>query len=264
MSVVPSGSQFIGISPDKDLSNKKSGIAAIVAVPYTIEDLAIKIAEIQATTTTTTTSTSTTTTSAQALILGFDNISSANTLVGDASDVADWNTFFDLPTFGTPFTSVGLDGNNVKLFGGANIEVKQSLFIENSNILSINDQPGSITSVGDDAFIRCSLNYLIFPQLQSIGAYCFLENAVLASFSAQNLLSIGDGSFEQCLQISTINIPSCTSLGGTVDEDFVFDGITGQTISLTIPSALMTVNGGNPDGDIQYLQANNTVTITTV
>jgi hypothetical protein len=25
----------------------------------------------------------------------------------------------------------------------------------------------------------------------------------------------------------------------------------------------MTCNGGNPDGDIQYLQANNTVTITT-
>jgi len=43
--------------------------------------------------------------------------------------------------------------------------------------------------------------------------------------------------------------------------DYVFTNIAGQTITLTIPSALMTCNGGNPDGDIQYLQANNTVTI---
>jgi hypothetical protein len=44
----------------------------------------------------------------------------------------------------------------------------------------------------------------------------------------------------------------------------VFDGIIGNIITLTVPLALMTCNGGNPDGDIQYLQANNTVTIITV
>jgi len=44
----------------------------------------------------------------------------------------------------------------------------------------------------------------------------------------------------------------------------VFNYINGNTIDLTIPSSLMTCNGGNPDGDIQYLQTNNTVTITTV
>lgn len=37
--------------------------------------------------------------------------------------------------------------------------------------------------------------------------------------------------------------------------------ITGKTITLTVPAALMTCNGGNPDGDIAYLQANNTVTV---
>jgi hypothetical protein len=41
----------------------------------------------------------------------------------------------------------------------------------------------------------------------------------------------------------------------------MFYNISGETITLTVPSALMTCNSGNPDGDIQYLQANNTVTI---
>ncbi len=50
----------------------------------------------------------------------------------------------------------------------------------------------------------------------------------------------------------------------TQSNDDVFGGFTGQSITLTIPAALMTCNGGNPDGDIAYLQANNTVTIVTV
>lgn len=50
----------------------------------------------------------------------------------------------------------------------------------------------------------------------------------------------------------------------TTGDDNQFLDIVGLTISLTIPEALMTVNAGNPDGDIQVLQANNTVNITTV
>ena len=61
-----------------------------------------------------------------------------------------------------------------------------------------------------------------------------------------------------------INLPMCTNLGGTVGNNSVFFGISGNNITLTVPSALMTCNSGNPDGDIQYLQANNTVTIVTV
>ena len=64
--------------------------------------------------------------------------------------------------------------------------------------------------------------------------------------------------------LTTINLPSCINLGKTVGYDNVFDSILGNTITLTVPSALTTCNSGNPDGDIQYLQANNTVTIVTV
>jgi hypothetical protein len=57
---------------------------------------------------------------------------------------------------------------------------------------------------------------------------------------------------------------SIDQTGNTVGDDAVFSDILGNLILLTIPSALMTCNSGNPDGDIIYLQANNTVSITTV
>jgi hypothetical protein len=57
---------------------------------------------------------------------------------------------------------------------------------------------------------------------------------------------------------------SCTNLGGTVGNNNVFLGITGKTMTLIVPAALMTCNFGNPDVDIQYLRANNTETIITV
>jgi hypothetical protein len=53
-------------------------------------------------------------------------------------------------------------------------------------------------------------------------------------------------------------------MGGSVGNNDVFSNIINNLINLTIPLSLMTCNGGNPDGDIQTLQANNTVIITTV
>jgi len=251
----------------------------------------------------------------QALILGFDNISSANTLVGDASDVNDWNTFFDLPTFGTPFTSVELDGNNVKLFGGSGIIVKPNLFDEKGeSLLLINDQIGcieevgenafgffitsgcglletvilnSVTSISNYAFLQCasllnlemssleligesalayllSIETILLPNVTSVGPAAFIGNDALLSIIAPQLQDVSDSTFSGCVSLISIEIPSCISLGSTIGDNSVFFEISGQTISLTIPSALMTVNGGNPDGDIQYLVANNTVTITTV
>jgi hypothetical protein len=49
--------------------------------------------------------------------------------------------------------------------------------------------------------------------------------------------------------------PFCDGVG-------VFVNITGNTISLTVSTAMSTIDGGNPDGDIVYLTENsNTVTI---
>jgi len=56
-------------------------------------------------------------------------------------------------------------------------------------------------------------------------------------------------------------MPLCADLGGTTGDDTVFGSIGGQTITLTIAASRETCDGGNPDGDIVYLSANNTATI---
>jgi hypothetical protein len=303
----------------------------------------------------------------QALRLLFDDIENANLLVGDASNLEDWNTFFDLPTYGTPFTSVTVVGNEVELFGGGNIILKESLFgdsIYGVNLIEFVDESGCIVELeynvfGDDnlgygcenlttvslpncliaagyCFINCdSLVNLSLPLLTEAGPSCFGSctlltntdwlnlNAIgyacffgtnisslnlpsltvltdgmfggmfqltstddisapaltnptslpnylfsactqLATVNFPTLINVGEQCFFQCTSLTSISLPLCTNLGGTVGDNDVFLNITGNTITLTVPSALMTADAGNPDGDIAYLQANNTVTIVTV
>ena len=317
------------------------------------------------------------------LRLLFNNITNANTLVGDASNVSNWNTFFDLPNYGNPFVSVTIVGNEVQLFGGSNIEIKSQLFSDNQDIIEVNDDGaliiigigafGSYTSfsnlttivapnvttilgspglagafsfcsylsnvnlpncinIGEAAFYTCQYlesPVLAFDQITSIGSYAFTQTNIIeinypvltdvgigAFGGCQSIISIdlplltevndsvfagcisittiniplattigydafrecqsvvifdfpftitvGDNAFENCSSAEIINLPVCTNLGGTVGYNAVFQSITGNTITLTVPSALMTCNSGDPDGDIQYLQANNTVTVITV
>lgn len=300
----------------------------------------------------------------QALKLTFDDIVNADSLVGGASDVANWNTFFDLPALGNPFTSVEIVGNEVKLYGGSGIKAKPALMYDQGKnyIIGIDDQASCITSVGGDAFSYCyeltsvnlpgctiiygyqdspegqyggfgecinlttlnlpsletagntafayctSLNSISLPSLITAGDSCFSDCTSLTLVDLPNLTTAGSGCFQicssltsidlpnlttagtACFQISTsltsidlpnlttagascflsctslasVSIPSCIELGNTTGNNSVFNYISGNTISLTIPSALMTADSGNPDGDIQYLQANNTVAITTV
>jgi len=233
-----------------------------------------------------------------ALRLLFDDIANANSLVGDASNVSDWNSFLDLPALGSPFTSVEVVGNEVKLYGGANIKVKPALMYDEGYqyLVSIVDEIGCITSVGGDAFSYCelltsvslpectiiygwqdspqtdyggfgycqALTNINIPKLVTIGSYGMTDN-ISTSLNFPLLTTVQSYyAFGGCYNVTSINIPSCTTLGATVGNNSVFSGPSGNNITLTVPSALMTCNSGNPDGDIQDLQANNTVTIVTV
>jgi|694.fasta_scaffold02191_2 hypothetical protein len=372
------------------------------------------------------------------LNLTFDNIENTSSFVHDPNNISDWNTFFDLPTNGNPFTSVNIIGNEVSLFGGSEITLIDGLFTYYNHLTKVEDsgsvitimgtfeECGALTEVsfngctqvligdanygsfgystvvtanfpvctymesafydsnlvsifapllatagdgcfeycdslttidlpqlttagfgcfkycdslttidlpqlttagdycftyctslttinlpslttasnycfsnctslttidlpqlttaGDGCFEYCdSLTTIDLPQLTTAGYYCFnncdslttidLPQLTTAGFGCFNdcdslttidlpqLTTAGDYCFNNCDSLTTISLPSCTDLGGTVGDDSVFAYITGNTITLTIPSALMTCNSGNPDGDIQYLQANNTVTI---
>ena len=248
----------------------------------------------------------------------FLNILEVEAIVGDVNNVANWNTFFNLPALGGPFTSVSVTDNEVKLYGGFNIKIKPDLmFNQGDFIIELDDQAGCVTSVGGGAFAyatalttvnlpECTIVYgyqdapsddaggfgdctnlvnLNIPKLTTLGSYGFSNCSSMAeinfpslitaefmslylwtsatSINLPNLISIGSSALYGTYSVSSINLSSCTNLGGTVENNSVFNFISGNTITLTIPSALMTCNSGNPDGDIQYLQANNTVTIIT-
>jgi len=367
----------------------------------------------------------------QALRLTFDSIENADLLVGDSSDVNDWNTFFDLPNYGNPFTSVEVVDDEVRLFGGSDIETKFGLFSDYPHILEVWDYAGYIIVLGDETFGGTNylsnlqsvyfpevveiigdssnygalgtcydLTYAYLPKCTILGACAFYEstqinenNLILpysgitilndytfsyTAFSTismfENVTTVGDGCFQDCTSLTTvdlpqlttagygcfayctslttidlpqlitaviycfdtctslttinipqlttaeaysfnyctslttidlpqlitagygcfqdctslttidlpslisagsfffanstslttINIPLCTDLGGSVGDNNVFNSIVGNTITATFNSVLSTCNSGSPDGDIQYLEANNTVTITYV
>lgn len=260
------------------------------------------------------------------LVLEWDNI--VNAPVVNVNSVSDWNALFDLPINGIPFTSVMIIGNTVTLFGGSNILVKENLFFESYNIISVLDT-GSITDIATGAFSYCNnlmsasfptlvstqgflafsnsplttlsefpmlevandnmfenidntiLSFpkvkiakvgafafligttLTLPKLEIAGSYCFAYSSV-KNYNFPMLINIGDFGFFSITNVESIYIPLCTFLGTSVSTADLFQGITGETLTLTIPIALMTCNSGAPDADIQYLQAHNTVTIITI
>jgi hypothetical protein len=230
------------------------------------------------------------------LLLTFDDIANASLLIGgDATLVADWNTAFGSPV--RPFTAVQVNDNVVNLIGGSDIAVPDELFSSAFNhLVSIVDTLGAITSAGynsfgDDegiatlilttatlpalttagngCFSNCATLNQPFAALTTAGDYCFYKCATLNQpFAA--LTTAGNGCFDSCVANINISLPSLTpadtSLGATAGDDNVFNGISGnELVTLTVPAYFETNNGGNPDGDIAYLVANNTtVTITYV
>jgi uncharacterized protein (TIGR02145 family) len=165
---------------------------------------------------------------------------------------------------------------------GVIIETKLQAFAQCTNLSSVNMQ-GAITLSDGETFNGCSLlDEIILPNVKYINYAAFqgvivetmylpellhaYDSACFASswikhFNLPKLLSIGTEGFYGLYSVESIYIPLCTDLGGSMSSDSVFSLTDLKTITLTIPSVLMTCNGGNPDGDILDLQMNNTVTI---
>ncbi len=120
----------------------------------------------------------------------------------------------------------------------------------------------SCISVGNYSFAGCSfLNQVYLPKCVSIGISSFFNCINIESLELPNCATISQSAFQGCVQLSNLSIPVCTNLGGSVANNSVFNGVIGNNFTITIPSALMTNNGGNPDGDMQYLIAQNQVTL---
>ena len=170
------------------------------------------------------------------LSLTWDDI--ANVPVSDVSSVSDWNVFFS-----GSFTSVIVTRDEVKLIGSC-VTLKSYLWNipEAIHLLEFDDETGMISNVLQYAF-----NYYIGGTNN------------LTKLRLPNCVSIGFQAIAG--KLTEIYIPKCTTIGTTHGNDYVFLPVIGNTITLTIPSTLMTCNGGAPDGDIQYLIDNNILTI---
>jgi hypothetical protein len=195
------------------------------------------------------------------LVLVYNDITNAP--VVDPADVAQWNSLFDLPSSGNPFTSVLISGTQtIVLIGGSNINCDVVNFSSDTNIISINDTAGCITGQcikSTDCTSLISVNYpnaVLFSKLDHAGCN------QLVTVNAPLVENIGSACFKNCLVLKTFYVPSCIDLGGSIGNDQVFSLITGQSITVTINSIIATCNVGGPDGDIiALLTANPSSTI---
>lgn len=141
------------------------------------------------------------------LNLIFDRISHASLMIsGDASNVSDWNRYFDLPNYGTSFSSVKINGNTVNLIGGNNIRIKEALFYSIS-LLSIVDTANCIISA-DANSVKCpNIIELNLPYLGTAGNNCFSNCVSLINLNLPNLTSAGESCFYNCTSIKMFNLP---------------------------------------------------------
>lgn len=156
-----------------------------------------------------------------------------------AFTMAQWNTFFNLPTLGVPFTSISITGTEVTLLGGSGISLN-SYFTNNTNITGIFDDCGCIASIVSNAFFGTTnltdavLNSIpntpnvsfansgivngSFTSATNIGFQAFYNTANLGTIALPNALTIGTQAFSGS-GIVAINTPVATSYG---QEAFAF------------------------------------------
>jgi len=129
-------------------------------------------------------------------------------------------------------------------------------------ILTTLNLPNLITAGSESLAGNYALTTISLPSLENVDSYgLFAYNYSLTTVNMPKLISSGAQTFNNCTGLTTINISACTNLGDSVGDNNVFSFISGNTITITVPAALMTCNAGNPDADIQYLMDNNSVTV---
>jgi len=99
--------------------------------------------------------------------------------------------------------------------------------------------PNSVTSIGDNAFLRCSglTSVTISTSVTSIGFQVFKGCSGLTSVTIpSSVTSIGENAFDGCTGLTSVTIPSSvTSIGS-----YTFQNCSGLT-SVTIPSSVTSI-----------------------
>jgi hypothetical protein len=94
-----------------------------------------------------------------------------------------------------------------------------------------------VETIGDRTFFSNEINRIYFPLVQTVGERCFAEN-----------------------EIEYFNAPIIQNIGPTTGLNDVFTNNTGNNVTVIAPAIHQTSNGGGLEGDLDYLDDNNTVT----
>jgi len=168
-----------------------------------------------------------------------------------------WPTLSDANAdMSSNFTSMITLGDTQRFYGGSNFTLTLgSIFapvVDYNRILSINDIGGIVTDAGGASFGLCTgLEYVNLPKSILSGDKNFRYCSALRYVNLPSVIDIGTECFNGCTSLETLNINKCITMDGTI----VFDSISGNTITVTLPAALVT------DPNIVTLQTNNTVTL---
>jgi hypothetical protein len=134
-------------------------------------------------------------------------------------------------------------------------------------------------SVGNNAFQNDNLTGFFKCSAGGFGKSCFAGNSIEKVYLTQNFTVdetvfigndithvfvengniLGNGMFDDN-NLQYINIRSLLNIGATTGDDQVFFNTTGNNVTVIAPSIHQTSNGGGLEGDLAYLDANNTVT----
>ena len=223
-----------------------------------------------------------------ALELTFSDNSWLSNNIGEPLTIVDINTYL-ISTSTTNFTSFNWDSNTgvLVLKGGTNIVLNDDSFGA-SNLVSIVDNTGiavtgigsntfndctglttvtlnGATSIGFDAFSGCSsLTSVSFPAVTTVGNSAFSDCSSSTSFSLPAATTVGELCFNNCTAVTSFDLSAVTSLGAGSNSysgsDGVFQGISGNSITLSI-STIPTSNNGGYEFDILELLSNNDVTL---
>jgi hypothetical protein len=140
---------------------------------------------------------------------------------------------------------------------GSNIPASTIL---NSSSLSFYPYNSILTTIGEYCFANSTFRGFTLTSVTSVPKYAFKNCIYAEAINVGNANSIGDSAFENCIRLNNLNINTADYLGSTTGNNGVFAGITGKNIDLYIRQDLYTANDGLPDGDLVYLNENNTVT----
>jgi hypothetical protein len=116
----------------------------------------------------------------------------------------------------------------------------------------------SCISMGSPAFLGNTIEKLYLPLCIFVGSTAFTNNNITHVYIPE-AITVVDTSFQNN-NLQYFNAPIIQQIGNTTGNDAVFNGNTGNNVTVIAPSIHQTSNGGNLEGDLQYLVDNNTVT----